>query len=89
MKNKGSKVQKNPERLEKLALQFGKKFDLIDIVGDFVYGYISSKKEYLGTKAEYHEYRELKSANHSKRKKSKEESEKNKARKSYLETRDF
>lgn len=56
-----SNLTKSEEKdLEKLTEIFGK-FNSIFIDGGFVYGQNSSpRREYLGTKEEYHKYRELK-----------------------------
>lgn len=75
------------KELEKLVLKFGRKFNIIDIEGDFVYGYTQQKKEYLGTKEEYYKYRRLKNVLLSKdRKAEKMRSEEYKAHKSFLES---
>lgn len=60
---------KESNELEKLLEKFGKRFDIINIEGNFVYGYVENKKHYLGTKEEYHRYRELKATHKNKGKK--------------------
>jgi len=59
-KNTNNLSKSESKELERLADIFGKKFSIIDIVGNFVYGYIENKKEYLGTKEDYYKYRKLK-----------------------------
>lgn len=68
--------------LEKLALKFGKKGVIIDIRGE-IYGIMDNKRSYLGTKADYNRYKELKSKHNAKIRRT--ETEEEKARKSYLE----
>jgi hypothetical protein len=60
MDNKNPLTTKELEDLEILSKTFGKKFETIDIRGDFVYGYTKEKKEYLGREAEYNRYKILK-----------------------------
>ena len=45
---------------KKLEETFGKKFGIINIEGNFVYGCSDNKRIYLGTKENYYEYRTLK-----------------------------
>jgi len=88
MRNSKKKLTNNEfQELEKLALKFGRKFNIIDIEGEFVYGYTKERKEYLGTKEEYCKYRKLKSKVYSMEKRAeKMKSEEYKAHKSFLES---
>ena len=79
---------KELNELEKLAEKFGKKFSLIDIQGDFVYGCINDKREYLGSLAQYSRYKKLNSKYKNHTKKSDGQKAKEDAYKSFLESRE-
>ncbi len=76
----------NPEisELEKLTIKFGRKFKMISIEDNSVYGYTDNKREYLGNKAEYYKYRKLKTKYSSKNENTPSEEEI--ARKSFLKS---
>jgi hypothetical protein len=82
--NKKQLSNSEVKELEKLVKKFGKKFNIIDIEGDFVYGYINNKKNYLGTKSEYCKYRILKHRNL--KKKYSEKSEEKNAREFFIKS---
>ena len=73
------------KELEKLVEKFGKKFNIITIEEEFVYGYINNKRQYLGTKCEYFIYRLLKSKE-LKNKKNQKKNEEEEARKSFAKS---
>lgn len=72
-----NKKSENPEinDLEKLAIKFGRKFKMVAIEQNSVYGYTENKKEYLGSKTEYYRYRKLKTKYNSKNEKPTNEEE--------------
>jgi hypothetical protein len=78
---------KELNELERLAEKFGKKFSLIDIQGDFVYGCINGKREYLGSLAQYSRYKKLNSKYKNNLKKSESQNAKDEAYKIFLESR--
>ncbi len=51
---------KNIQNLERLTEKFGRKYDLIEIQGQSVYGCTSKERKYLGPLAEYTRYKRLK-----------------------------
>ncbi len=81
-----NKKSENPEinELERLAIKFGRKFKMIAIENNSVYGYIENRKEYLGNKTEYYKYRKLKTKYSLKNEKS--QTEEDRAHKSFLES---
>jgi hypothetical protein len=79
-------MEKEISDLERLASKFGKNSGIIDIQGDFVYGYINNKREYLGSLAEYSRYKKLKSKYKHHAAKSDSQRCEEEAYKSFLET---
>ncbi len=76
--------------LEKLSEKFGKNQagepKTIDIQGDFVYGYASGKRKYLGSFREYTRYKKLKAKYGSNNNRTKEQESQDRAYKSFLES---